>query len=52
MRGEDERKDKIKQSWSGREKGSKQGQGEGEGRYYILMFNFREEKLSCLSFRE
>ncbi|KAK2859123.1 hypothetical protein Q5P01_003743 [Channa striata] len=46
MRGEDEHKDEIKRSRSEEEeKGPKQGQGEGEGRYFILMLNFRGEKL-------
>lgn len=53
MSEEDKRKDEIKQSRSEEEeKGPKQGQGEGEGRNYILMFNFREEKLSCLSLQQ
>lgn len=53
MRGEDERKDEIKQSRSEEEgKGPKQGQGEGEGRCYIVMFSFREEKLSRVSFQQ
>lgn len=43
MRGEDEHKDEIKRS-AREEKQPKQGRGEGDERYFILLLKFRERE--------